>query len=259
MVDQSKLEVSTIPGIPEVSQGDCLSELILTALKQNDQSLANGDILVIAHKVVSKAEGRTQDLREIDPDSRAAELAEATGKDPRKVQVILNESQSVIRAHRHPSQDQGVIICQHRLGFVSANAGVDESNIVGEDQVLLLPEDPDASARRIRDELKQATGLNLGIIVSDTFGRPWRLGLVNVAIGIAGVPATLDWTEESDAYGKPLRVTKPAFADEIAAASGLLMVKNASTPVILFRGLSWNNTQDSIENLLRPPNEDLFL
>jgi coenzyme F420-0:L-glutamate ligase/coenzyme F420-1:gamma-L-glutamate ligase len=164
----------------------------------------------------------------------------------------------VVKAFKHPRQNEGTMICEHRLGFISANAAVDESNTGAEGTVILLPEDPDASAGRLQHGLEARFGVSVGVVITDTFGRPWRLGQVNVAIGLAGVPATVSEKDRTDAYGRLLSVTEPALADEIAAASGLVVQKAAGTPVALFRGLEWTRTNGSAADLLRPAAEDVF-
>jgi coenzyme F420-0:L-glutamate ligase/coenzyme F420-1:gamma-L-glutamate ligase len=250
--------MQAIPGLPEIRPGDDLAGALAAALRRSGLTLEVGDILVLAHKIVSKAEGRLVKLSTVTPSDRARELGRALNKDPRKVEVILRESERVLRAEKKADHEQGVLICRHRMGFTSANAAVDESNIPEAETVALLPEDPDASARRIRAGLRELTGVAIGLLISDTFGRPWRVGLVNVAIGLAGVPACLDWRGQPDAYGRPLQVTRPAFADEVAAAAGLLMGKRAMTPAILVRGLAWTEASGSARELVRPEEEDLF-
>lgn len=248
-----------LEGMPEVQTGDDLPGLIAEALIRADITPADGDVLTIAHKVVSKAEGRVRRLDDITPGEDALRYGEELCKDPRKVQTVLDESRRVVRAFKHPHATEGTMICEHRLGFISANAAVDESNTGDEGEVILLPEDPDASAHRISQALEARFGVRPGIIITDTFGRPWRLGQVNVAIGLAGVPATLNEAGGLDARGRSLRVTEPAFADELAAASGLVIGKAAQTPVVLFRGLDWPVTQDArAGDLLRAQNEDVF-
>jgi coenzyme F420-0:L-glutamate ligase/coenzyme F420-1:gamma-L-glutamate ligase len=247
-----------IPGIPDVRPGDALGPLVLSALEQAGIALEDRDILVVAHKVISKTEGRLVSLADVTPGPEARKLADQLGKDPRKVEVILGETRRVLRATRHPGHDQGVLICEHKLGFRSANAAVDESNIEEEDTVALLPEDPDHSAKELRQIVEQAVGCRVGVIISDTFGRPWRKGLVNVAIGLAGPPAWVNLCGENDAYGRPLRVSSPAVADEIAAAAGLLMSKADRIPVVLVRGVAWTDSNQSARDFLRPAEEDLF-
>lgn len=246
--------------MPEVAAGDDLATLISEALVRTNRMLIAGDIVVVAQKIVSKSEGRLVAASHFQPSQQAIALAAEIGKDSHKVEAILSESSDVIRARRQPPD--GLLITRHRHGWICANAGIDESNLGDgrEGMLLLLPEDPDASARRIRDGLEAKYDTPIGVIVSDTFGRPWRNGLVNVAIGIAGVPAIVDWAGRTDAYGRGLKATLPAFADEVAAAAGLLMQKDAGLPVIVMRGLEWKVTPaSSARDVLRPAAQELFL
>jgi len=250
------LTLTPIPGIPDIRAGDDLSAIIGDALAP--LGVQDGDILTSAHKIFSKAEGQVVALADITPSARARAIATELNKDPRKVEVILSESTRVVKTFRHKHQNEGVMICQHRLGFISANAGVDESNTGEEGAVILLPKDPDASARNLRDALAARFNARLGVVITDTFGRPWRLGQVNVAIGLAGVSATVHEGGRKDAYGRELAVTEPAFADEIAAASGLVVGKAAQTPVVRLRGLKWNDANDTAADILRPVRENVF-
>ncbi|MFK7792060.1 MAG: coenzyme F420-0:L-glutamate ligase [Devosiaceae bacterium] len=253
------VELIALSGLPEVAAGDDLASHIAEAMRQQGLSFQNGDVLTIAHKVVSKAEGQVRNLADVTPGEEALRYGEQLSKDPRKVQAVLDESTRVVRAFKHPHASEGTMICEHRLGFISANAAVDESNTADEHQVILLPEDPDASAKHLLAALEDRFGASIGIIITDTFGRPWRLGQVNVAIGLAGVPATISEAGGLDARGRPLRVTEPAFADEVAAASGLVIGKAAQTPVVLFRGLDWPVVSDArAGDLLRAQSEDVF-
>lgn len=254
-----RLDMRALPGIPDIQPGDELASLILAAMDRAGLEPEDGDVLVIAQKIVSKAEGRLVALADVEPGPEALALAAEMGKDPRKVEVILRESTRIVRAVKRPEASEGLLIAEHRLGFICANAAVDESNVGQEGILILLPEDPDRSARQIRDALQNATSRRLGVIISDTFGRPWRMGLVNVAVGVAGVPAVIDLVGKTDAFGRTLTVTNPAFADELAAAAGLLMSKNGRKPVMLFRGLDWQEAPDSsARDLVRPKKEDLF-
>lgn len=249
-----------VPGIPEITEGDDLAALIANALRRAGQGLSAGDIVVLAQKIVSKAEGRMVPLADYAASDEALRIAADIGKDPRKVEAILRESTDVLRARSQPPD--GLIVARHRQGWICANAGIDESNL-GPDRdgmLLLLPEDPDASAARIRSGLEARFGGPVGVIVSDTFGRPWRHGLVNVAIGVAGVPAIDDWRDRADAYGRGLKATQPAFADEVAAAAGLLMRKDAGLPVVVMRGLAWReDAMARARDVLRPLEQELFL
>lgn len=255
---QHGVNISVIPGVPEISPGDDLANVLLASLDKAEMTIENGDILVIAQKVVSKAEGRLVDLTQVIPSYDAHMLAEKVNKDPRKLEVILGESKRIVRAVKRSDVKEGIVITEHKLGFVCANAAVDESNCAQSDTLILLPEDPDASAIKIRERLEAAFGCRIGIVITDTFGRPWRMGLVNVAIGLAGVPAKVDLAGELDAFGRPLTVTSPALADELAAASGLLMTKDGMTPAILFKGVEWQSQKSSARDLVRPQQEDLF-
>ena len=254
-----RAQLIALPGLPEVAAGDDLAALIGAALEAEGLALSAGDVVTIAHKVVSKAEGRVRKLADVVPGEEALAYAGRLNKDARKVQVVLDESVAVLRAFRHPGADEGTMICEHRLGLISANAAVDESNTAGEGEAILLPLDPDASAARIRAGLEARFGGPLGVVITDTFGRPWRKGQVNVAIGLSGVPATRPEAGNRDARGRALRVTEPAFADEVAAASGLVIGKAAQTPVVVFRGLDWSlNETARAGDLLRARTEDMF-
>ena len=259
--DAAGFEAFAVPGIPEVAAGDDLGALIGEALDRAGERIGPGDILVVAQKVVSKAEGRMRRLDEFAPSPQALEIAARIGKDPRKVEAILSESETVLRAE--PSGPDGLIIARHRNGWICANAGIDESNLGAgkEGMLLLLPQDADRSARAIRDTLEGRGGCRpLGVVVTDTFGRPWRQGLVNIAIGVAGVPSIVDWAGRGDAWGRVLKATMPAFADELAATGGLLMQKDAQTPVVVVRGLRWtSDPQASARDVLRRKSQELFL
>ncbi|MGD9538816.1 MAG: coenzyme F420-0:L-glutamate ligase [Alphaproteobacteria bacterium] len=259
MGDRDKLLMQAIPGLPDVRPGDDVGALLLDALARAGLALEERDIVVIAHKIVSKAEGRIVRYADVVPSEKAIELGRSIRKDPRKVELILRESRSILRAADRPGLPEGILIAEHRLGFVSANAAIDESNVGEADTALLLPEDPDASARAIRKTLEAAAGRTIGVVISDTFGRPWRLGQVNVAVGLAGVPASLALAGRPDAYGRILHVTQPATADELAAAAGLLMPKDGKRPAVVCRGLSWQPCESAARDLIRPKEEDLFL
>jgi coenzyme F420-0:L-glutamate ligase/coenzyme F420-1:gamma-L-glutamate ligase len=255
---EAGVSIQVVPGLPDIQPGDDLVELLLASMALNQISLEDGDILVIAHKVVSKAEGRIVRLEDVKPSAQALELAQTLNKNPRKIEVILGESKRVMRAVKRPEQQEGILIAEHRLGFICANAAVDESNVGTPGSVILLPEDPDKSAWNLCLGLEKATGKTLGVVVTDTFGRPWRMGLVNVAIGLARVPSLVDMAGEKDAYGRELSVTVPALADELAAASGLLMSKEGKKPALIFKGVEWTPGSSSALDLIRPQQEDLF-
>jgi coenzyme F420-0:L-glutamate ligase/coenzyme F420-1:gamma-L-glutamate ligase len=235
-----------------VGAGDDLAALVAAAAPPD---LANDDVLVIAHKVVSKAEGRVRSLDEISPGERALELAAEHGKDARLVQAVLDESAELLRAR------EGVFICATHHGFVCANAGVDQSNASRPGELVLLPVDPDESARRLRSAIGAALGVRPAVVISDSFGRAWRLGQTDVAIGAAGLTVLDDWTDRPDAYGRNLRVTSIAIADEAAAAADLARAKDGRRPAVLVRGLSRYVTADDgpgAAALRRAPDQDLF-
>ena len=252
------LTISAIPNVPDIVNGDDLAAITGDCLLAAGVPPEEGDILCVAQKVFSKAEGCIIPLSSVTPSPEAERYARELNKDARKVEVVLRESSEVVRAFRHPGQEQGTIICRHRLGFISANAAVDESNFEETDAVMTLPPDPDASVARLQDALKARFGVEIGVVMTDTFGRPWRIGQVNVAIGLSGVPATLREQGNADAWGRVMKVTEAAFADEIAAASGLVVRKAAKTPIVLFRGLDWTPTTSSAQDLLRGKKEDMF-
>ncbi len=244
-----------LPGIPDVQPGDDVGRLLLAALDRAGLAPQDGDVLAVAQKIVSKAEGRLVDLAEVEPGERARELGRQTDKDPRLVELILRESDEVSRVR------PGVIIVRHRLGFTSANAGIDRSNVGpgGEERVLLLPVDPDASARRIRDLFIAERGATVGVVVTDSHGRPFRLGTVGVAIGVAGLPALWDRRGEADRYGYRLQHTDVGVADEIAAAAGLLMGQAAEgQPAVLLRGLRLPVVDGRASDVVRPKEMDLY-
>jgi coenzyme F420-0:L-glutamate ligase / coenzyme F420-1:gamma-L-glutamate ligase len=250
----SRLELVALPGIPMVRPGDDVAALIVAAL--DDQELRAGDVLVVAQKIVSKAENRTVDIAGVAPSPEAERLAAEVGKDPRLVEAILRESTRVVRSRPN------LIIVQHRLGFVMANAGVDHSNVApddGVDRVLLLPRDPDASAEALRAKLERHYRVPLGVIISDSFGRAWRRGTCGIAIGAAGLPSLIDMRGQPDLFGRTLEVTIVGFADEIAAAASLLQGQAAEAqPVVLVRGLDWAAPVAPAAALVRPLEEDLF-
>ncbi len=250
------LSATPLEGLPEVTPGLDLGEAIVTALARwpVPERAQPGDVLVIAHKIVSKAEGRTRRLAEVTASERAVELA-AGVRDPRLVQVALEESRGVVRAA------PGVIVCETHHGFVCANAGVDQSNVPGEHLVLMLPLDPDASARRIRARLRELTGSAPGVVITDSFGRAWRTGQVDVTIGLAGVAALDDWRGRTDKDGRELRATVIAVADLLAATADLARRKDAAQPVVLIRGAGEYVTDEDgpgVRPLLRERAQDLF-
>jgi coenzyme F420-0:L-glutamate ligase/coenzyme F420-1:gamma-L-glutamate ligase len=252
----AELRLIALPDFPQVAAGDDLAALTAEALVRAGLVLRNDDVLVFAQKVISKAEGRRIDLADVVPSARALDLARTVQKDPRLVELILRESLRVVRAAKD------VLIVEHRLGLIMANAGIDQSNVADPSSgefALLLPEDPDASAARLRERLRTLTGCAPGIVVSDSFGRPWRVGTVGVAIGCAGFPATLDLRGQADLFGRPLRVTVVGHADEIASAASVLMGQaSEARPVILVRGLTVREPHQPAAALIRPSQQDLF-
>ena len=247
----SSFDVTTVDGIPEITPGMNLGALIATAA----DGLADGAVIVISQKIVSKAEDRLCDLGVVEPTDRASELAEQVEKDPRVVELILGESQRVIRA------TPGVLIVRTWSGLVCANAGIDASNVPGDDHVLLLPEDPDASARRIRGEIRHVSGHSPAVVIADSFGRAWRLGQTDVAIGCAGLEPIDDWRGRPDRDGRELSATAIAVADQVAGAADLVRDKAAGAPVAVVRGLERHVTADDGPGAVaiqRPEAEDLF-
>lgn len=249
-----ELTLTALTGIPEIARGAPLADLLLAAVARAGKHPAAGDVLVIAQKIISKAEGRTVRLASVQASARAAELALAADKDPRLIELILRESLEVLRVK------PGVVIVEHRLGYVMANAGIDQSNVPGgQEAVLLLPEDPDRSAGRLREDLQRACGIDIGIVINDSFGRAWRRGVTGVAIGVAGLPALVDLRGRTDRNGRVLRVTEVAAADEIAAAASLLMGQaDEGVPAVLVRGFPYERREGTAAELVRQRAEDLF-
>ncbi|MHB8811979.1 MAG: coenzyme F420-0:L-glutamate ligase [Steroidobacteraceae bacterium] len=248
------LTLEALPGIGEIRPGDDLGAVLCGALDALALTPRRHDVLVVTQKVVSKAEDCYVDLETVRVSTRAAEIAATTHKDPRFVELVLAESTEVLRAASN------VLIVRHRLGFVMANAGIDRSNVAGRNRVLLLPRDPDGSAAKLRSVLAGRFGIEeIGVIVSDSFGRPWRKGVTHVALGAAGIPALLDRRGEPDRNGRMLEVTEVALADQIACAAGLLMGEGAEgLPAVLVRGLVWRAASVPASGLVRPLAEDLF-
>lgn len=258
-MDRPEVTLTALRNIPEVAPGDDLVHLILEGLVREELELQDGDVVVVTQKVVSKAEGRLVDLRDVAPSSAAEELAAEVGKDPRLVEVILSESrggrEGLIRKRK------GTLIMETHHGWICANAGVDRSNVGGEasDTVLTLPRDPDASARQIRDGLMAATGADVAVIITDSYGRPWRLAAVNLAIGVAGMLPIADLRGQPDRFGYRLRSTTVARADELAAAAGLLSGQAAEgLPVVVIRGANYPRGEGKATDLQRPEEKDLF-
>jgi coenzyme F420-0:L-glutamate ligase/coenzyme F420-1:gamma-L-glutamate ligase len=252
------LQLTALPGIPIIKPGVDLGSIMLEALARVDIELADGDIFVIAQKIVSKAEGRLVNLSTVEASPRACELAVVVGKDPRVVELILRESRQILRIR------PGVMIVEHRLGFICASAGIDHSNVEGpdgqpEDWVLLLPENPDESAHSLRNQLEAASGARLGVMIIDSHGRAWRMGTVGVAIGISGLPGLVDLRGKPDLFEYTLQITQVGAADELAAAASLVMGQAAEgTPVVHARGFPYSLREAQLRELLRPEQEDLF-
>jgi coenzyme F420-0:L-glutamate ligase/coenzyme F420-1:gamma-L-glutamate ligase len=254
----NQIVLSGLEGFPMVQPGDELSDLIFDSLLNNQVELMDNDILVLAQKIVSKAEGRYRDLNRVIPGDRAQELSAVTGKDPRFLELVLSESKSVLRAK------PGTLIVEHRLGFICANAGIDHSNVDKEsqdqqDRVLLLPSDPDKSSSQIRRGIENKTGKKLGVMIIDSHGRSWRMGVVGVTIGFSGVPGIVDMRGKKDLFGFELKVTQIAAADELAASASLLMGQaDESRPVIHARGFPYALRKSSMKEIIRPFDQDLF-
>lgn len=245
------IQIIPVPGVPEIQPGDDIASRIANCLRDRACKVMHGDIFVIAQKIVSKSEGRTVDLREIIPSDRAREWASEWQKDPRIIELVLRQSRCILRMER------GVIICETHHGYVCANAGVDASN-TPENTAVLLPENPDESARALQLKLQEILAIPLGVIVSDSFGRAWREGLVNVALGVAGLPALIDYRGQRDGEGKLLNATVIACADELAAAAELVMGKSDRVPVAIIRGFRPDAPSGKGRNLIRPAARDLF-
>jgi coenzyme F420-0:L-glutamate ligase/coenzyme F420-1:gamma-L-glutamate ligase len=248
----ASLTLTAIEGLPMVKRGDDLAQLLVEALTSLGVQLQDGDILAVCQKIVSKAEGRVVNLNEIDPSPLALRFAARWDKDAREVELVLRQTSRIVR------MDNAVLIVETGPGWVCANAGIDQSNSLGADLAILLPEDPDASAARIRDALKRITGANVAVLITDTFGRPWREGLTEVCIGIAGMEPLLDMRGTTDLGGRELHHTVIAVADELAAAAGLLMPKAGAVPAVLIRGYQVKPAQASAKALIRPAASDLF-
>jgi len=248
------LSVMTLPGMPLVQPGDDLPSLILEAMARADLVPQDGDVLVVTSKIVSKAEGQIVDLKSVEPGAEAQRLAQETRKDPRIVELALRDAHEVVRS------GPGILVTRHRLGFVSANAGIDQSNVDGtDDHVLLLPCDPDQSARGIRTRLHELTGAHVGVVISDSHGRPFRMGNIGVAIGVSGLPALLDLRGNQDLFGRVLKISMMGYADMIASTANLMTGEGSEgRPVVLLRGLQPYDGDGSARDLNRPAEQDLF-
>ena len=248
----STIAIIPIPGVPQIKPGDDLPAILLKAIDDAKVGLKDGDILVMCQKIVSKAEGAVVDLRTVTPSPFAIQIADMWEKDPRMVEVVLTESSRIVR------MKNGVVITESKHGWVCANSGVDASNTIADDIVILLPEDPDASARQIRLTIERQRHIAIGVIITDTFGRPWRDGLVEFALGVSGLDPLDDQRGEEDLQGRELHHTVIAVADELAAAAGLLMEKSAAMPAVLIRGYRFKPADVGSEALKRPADADLF-
>lgn len=251
----SQLVLTTLPNIPLVKNGDDIARIILNGLRDAEIELREGDVIVIASKIISKAEGRVARLNDVTPSKRALELAQEADKDAREIELMLQESSEVVRARK------GLIVTRHRLGFVSANAGIDHSNVQegAEDFVLLLPLAPDVSAARIREEINRETGKQVAVVIADSHGRPHRLGTIGIAIGSAGLPALEDWRGRKDLFGYELKYTDIGLADMLASAATLLFGQaREATPIVHLRGATWFGKNGTARDLVRPKEMDLF-
>lgn len=252
MHELSKVEIISILINDDIRDGDDISNLILKSIKEKKESLKENDVIVITHKIVSKSEGRTIDLTKIIPSEESKKISSRTGKDPKLVELIISQSNEIIKIQRE------IIITETKHGFVCANSGIDTSNVGNSNHVVLLPVDPDKSAREIRNYIRSRTKTNVAVIISDTFGRPFRKGQVNVAIGVAGINPIKSYIGDSDMYGNILRVTEIAIADEIASAAELVMGKSLRVPVTIVRGYDFSSTDASISTVTRAKKDDLF-
>jgi coenzyme F420-0:L-glutamate ligase/coenzyme F420-1:gamma-L-glutamate ligase len=256
MAAPAELTLRALDGVPMVKAGDDLAGIVLDALATSGLALQAGDVVVLAQKIVSKAEGRLVELRGIEPSPEAVEIATRSDKDPRVVQLILDESDEILRVR------PGAIIVGHRLGFVAANAGIDQSNIGNadeDDRVLLLPLDPDGTCDRLRAELKSRTGIDVAVVIIDSIGRAWRNGTVGTAIGVSGMAGLLDLRTKPDLFGRPLKTSELGLADELASAASLVMGQSSEgRPVVLARGVPYARRDGNAHELIRPKEIDLF-
>ena len=246
------IQIFGLRKLPLVKEGDNVADFIIKAAKEEDVKIQNGDVVVIAQKIVSKAEGGIIRLKSVTPSQTAEEIAKTSGKDPRHVEVILQQSSKIIR------RKEAHLIVETKHGFVCANAGVDRSNVEDPDSLTILPADADKSARSIRERIRELTGAEVGVIISDTFGRAWRIGQVNVAIGVDGLQPVTDYRGQKDMFGYVLNVTQMAVADELASAAELVMRKSDGVPVAIVRGFEYTPGAGSARGLIRPEEEDLF-
>jgi len=252
MHELSNVEIISILISNDIREGADIGNLILKSIKEKKESLKENDVIVITHKIISKSEGRTIDLTKIIPSEESKNISYRTGKDPKLVELIISQSNEIIKIQRD------IIITETKHGFVCANSGIDTSNVEKSNHVVLLPVDPDKSAREIRNYIKSRTKTNVAVIISDTFGRPFRKGQVNVAIGVAGIDPIKSYIGKSDMYGNILRVTEIAIADEIASAAELVMGKSLRVPVTIVRGYNFSSSDASISKVTRAKKDDLF-
>jgi coenzyme F420-0:L-glutamate ligase / coenzyme F420-1:gamma-L-glutamate ligase len=252
MHELSNVEIISILISNDIREGADIGNLILKSIKEKKESLKENDVIVITHKIISKSEGRTIDLTKIIPSEESKNISYRTGKDPKLVELIISQSNEIIKIQRD------IIITETKHGFVCANSGIDTSNVEKSNHVVLLPVDPDKSAREIRNYIKSRTKTNVAVIISDTFGRPFRKGQVNVAIGVAGIDPIKSYIGKSDMYGNILRVTEIAIADEIASAAELVMGKSLRVPVTIVRGYDFSSSDASISKVIRAKKDDLF-
>ena len=246
------IQIFGLRKLPLIKEGDDIADHLVEAAKQEEVTLRNGDIIVIAQKIVSKAEGGIIHLKSVKSSPMAEEIAKTSGKDPRHIEVILEQSAKIVR------RKDAHLIVQTRHGFVCANAGVDRSNVEDDDTLTILPVDADKSAQAIRARIRELTRVDVGVIISDTFGRAWRIGQVNVAIGVAGLPPIVDYRGQKDMFGYVLNVTQMAAADELASAAELVMRKSDGVPVAVIRGFEHVPGEGSAKELIRPEEDDLF-
>jgi coenzyme F420-0:L-glutamate ligase/coenzyme F420-1:gamma-L-glutamate ligase len=247
-----EIKIIGLTGIPVIRSGDNLTEIILATAQRQGVKISDGDVIVITQKIISKAEGRLINLDEVSPSSLALEIAKQTSKDPRYVDVILKETKNIVKITNK------VLIMETKHGFVCANAGVDRSNVSKHEIVALLPKNPDESARQIRNEIKRKIGVEVAVIISDTFGRPWREGHINVAVGVAGMKPITDYRGKKDMFGYILKVTTMAIADELASAAELVMGKTDGIPVAILKGFKYPKGEGTAKELVRPMEKDLF-
>jgi coenzyme F420-0:L-glutamate ligase/coenzyme F420-1:gamma-L-glutamate ligase len=249
---ERNITILGLNGIPSIKEGDDLGKLIYNTCKNQKIKLLENDVIVIAHKIVSKSEGRIIQYNDIEPSTFAKRIAKKSRKEAPHVEAILSQTKNIVRMHGHH------LITETHHGFICANSGVDKSNLKDELTVCMLPKDPDNSAKKIRNKIKNLAGVNVAIIISDTFGRPWRIGQVNIAIGIAGMKPLIDYRGSTDMYHRKLRYTVIAIADEIASAAELVMQKSQGVPVAILRGVQYAAGSGSIKDLIRSRDMDLF-